>query len=110
MIYFIVFLIFFGALLTAGHFAWTVPRQQEARLLTGRLRELRARSGARTKAAPDLLRREQRGALAFLGDFLTWVAPLRRLQEHIQQADLKYRAPEVASLCILIAAVTYGFF
>ena len=71
------------------------------------MRELRARSSARSRLAPDLLRHEQRGSLAVLGDFISWLGVLRRLQSYIDQANLKYRAAEVVAFCVLIAIGTY---
>jgi tight adherence protein B len=61
----------------------------------------------RTRAASDLVRQEKRGSLAAFGDFFQWLGPLRRLQEYIHQADLKYRAPEVFSLCVIVAVAFY---
>ena len=108
MFTFIAFLIFSGALLAAGYYVWTVPQQQESQVLVARLRELRTRSGVRTRSsAPDLIRREHRGALAAVGDFVEWVGVIRRLQAFIDQADLKYRASEVASLCFIIFVAGY---
>jgi tight adherence protein B len=109
MIVFISFLIFTGALLGAGYYVWSVPAQEMGNALAGRLRELRARSNGR-RGATDLVRREERGALAFLGDFFTWIGLLRRLQEFIEQANLRYRAPEVFTLCIILAIGTYFAF
>src|SRR5438552_14428909 len=107
MFVFIAFLIFTGALFAAAWYLFAVPQQAAQDVLAGRLRELRARSGTRIKAAPDLLRREQRGSLAYLGDLLGWVAVLRRLQTYIDQANLKYRAAEVLALCVIIAVSSY---
>src|SRR5438552_18362468 len=104
MFVFIAFLIFTGALFAAAWYLFAVPQQAAQQVLAGRLRELRARSGTRTRTAPDLLRREQRGSLAYLGDFVGWVAVLRRLQTYIDQANLKYRAAEVVAPCALICA------
>jgi tight adherence protein B len=106
---FIAFLIFSGALLAAGYYTWTVPQRQANQLLIGRLRELRARSGGgtRTRSAPDLVLREKESAFAFLGKFLDWIGPVRRLQETIMQANLKYRASDVLALCFAIAVVVY---
>ena len=88
-----------------------VPQRETADLVTARLRELRAHSGVRSRsAAPDLLRREQRGSFAFLGDFVSWVGVLRRLQQYIEQANLKYRAADVFSICIITALASYVFF
>lgn len=101
------FLIFTGVLLGAAYYAFSVPQQQAQQVLAVRLRELRSRSSGRSKAAPDLLRREERGALAFLGDLIGWVRLLRLLQQYIDQANLKYRAAEVFALAILLAFGTY---
>src|SRR5208282_2889396 len=107
MFLFISFLIFTGALGAAAYYVWYVPREQAQELLASRLRELRVSGGARIRAATDLVRREQRGSLAFLGDFVSWVGVLRRLQLYIDQANLKYRAAEVFALCVIIAVVVY---
>jgi tight adherence protein B len=105
---FIAFVIFSGALLGAGYYVWTVPQQQAQNMLAGRLRELRARGGGgRTRSAPDLINREKESAFAFLGNFLAWIGPVRRLQESITQANLKYRASDVLALGVGIAIVVY---
>jgi tight adherence protein B len=109
----VAFLIFAAALSGAGYLVWHVPQQESEELLAGRLRELRARSGVRRRSTPDLFKREKRGPLAALGDFVSWIGVLRRLQMHIDQANLKYRAAEVFTLVVLIAApayVVFGFF
>jgi tight adherence protein B len=103
----VAFLIFTGALLAAGYYVWTVPRQEAQQVLVGRLRELRVQTGGRSRAGTDLLRREQRGSLALLGDFVSWIGVLRRLQQYIDQANLKYRAAETFALCILLAVLSY---
>src|SRR3954447_5962665 len=103
----VAFVIFTLALCAAGYYVWTVPQQQAEQVLAMRLRELRVASGGRARSAPDLLKREKRGTLAFLGDFFQWIGLLRRLQEYIQQANLKYRATEVFSLCVILAVSTY---
>ena len=95
--------IFTGALLGAGYLVWAVPQRDYRRRLVARLREVRAHLGPRSRAAPNLVRQEQRGALAFLGDFIAWVGVIRRLQEYIQQANLSYRAADVIVVCMLIA-------
>jgi tight adherence protein B len=107
MFLFISFLIFTGALGAAAYYVWYVPREHAQELLASRLRELRVSGGARIRAATDLVRREQRGSLAFLGDFVSWIGVLRRLQLYIDQANLKYRAAEVFSLCLIIAVAVY---
>jgi tight adherence protein B len=100
----VAFLIFSVALFAAGYYVWSVPQQAAEQMLGTRLRELRAHARGRTKAAPDLLRREHRGAFAFVGDLVTWIGVLRRLQELIEQANLKYRAADVFGLSVLLAA------
>jgi tight adherence protein B len=107
MYLFIAFLIFSGALFAAAYYVWVAPQQEQNQVLIARLRELRARSSIRTRSAPALIRQEQRGALAAIGDFFEWVGAIRRLQELINQADLKYRAPEVASLAMILFLVVY---
>jgi tight adherence protein B len=107
MLVVIAFLIFSGALFGAAYMVFHVPQQESEQILVGRLRELRARSGVRAKAAPDLIKRDSRGPLASLGDFVSWLGILRRLQMYIDQANLKYRAAEVFTLSVLLTA---GFF
>lgn len=107
MFFFIAFLIFSGALAAAGYYAWSVPQQLAQEILAIRLRELRVSSGMRTRAPSDLVRREQRGRFALLGDFVAWIGLLRRLQEYIDQANLKYRATDVFALCLIIAVAVY---
>lgn len=98
------FLIFLTAFLIAGHFAFRVPQQQKAGVLQQRLRELRVRSGgARTSSRGDLVRREEAGTFAFLADFFSWSGAIGRLQEVINQADLKYRAIDV----VAVSAITF---
>ncbi len=110
MFLFVAFLIFTGALCAAGYYLFTIPRQEASQVLAGRLRDLRVRSSGRSRTAPDLLQRETRGSLAFLGDFISWLGVLRRLQLTINQANLKYRAADVAVLCALIAIGLYLIF
>jgi hypothetical protein len=76
-------------------------------MLGARLRELRAHMRGRSKGASELLRREQRGTFAFLGDLVTWVAMLRRLQEMISQANLKYRAADVFGFSLALAGASF---
>ena len=65
--------------------------------LAGRLRELRAESRASgaSRAAGPVDPASSRGSFAFLGDFVSWLGVLRRLQTYIEQANLKYRAADV---------------
>lgn len=101
------FLVFCAAMFAAGYYVWTVPQQHAADALTARMRELRARGNVRSRGATDLVRQEQRGALAFLGDFVAWIGVIRRLQAYIDQANLQYRAPEVAALCAILAGAMF---
>src|SRR3954467_11485416 len=106
----VAFLIFSVAMFAAGYYIWSVPQQAAEQVLGVRLRELRAHARGRTKSAPDLLRREHRGSFAFLGDFVAWIGVLRRLQEIIEQANLKYRAADVFGLCLLLGIGSFlGF-
>ncbi len=106
MFFAVAFLIFAVALYTAGYYIWTVPQQQAEQMLGGRLRELRAHM-RRSKSAPELLRTEHRGTFAFLGDLVTWVGMLRRLQETIDQANLKYRAADVFGLSVVFGVLAF---
>lgn len=106
--FFISFLIFSGALFAAAYYVWVIPANASADVLQQRMRELRARTGQRRRGgAADLIRREERGTFAAIGDFLTWVGPLRRLQEIIDQANLKYRSTDVFVVSVGIALVVY---
>lgn len=107
MFLFLAFLIFTGAMGVAAYYVWSVPQQQTEELLVRRLRELRASSGSVARTSGDLVRREEQGRFALLGNFVSWLGLLRRLQEYIDQANLKYRAPEVLAVCIGTAVVTY---
>ncbi|HML16952.1 MAG TPA: type II secretion system F family protein [Bryobacteraceae bacterium] len=105
----IAFLIFTVALGVAGYYAWSVPRHQEQDILLGRLRELRV-GGARSGNSGDLVRHEQRGSLAPVGDFLVWIGGVRRLQDYIDQANLKYRAADVFALSVILAMAAFLLF
>ena len=87
--------IFSVAMYIAAYYVWTVPQQEAQRALGSRMRGLRAQMRGRDTSAPQLMRREERGSFAFLGDLVTWVGVLRRLQDLIDQANLKYRAADV---------------
>src|SRR6266403_1306252 len=101
------FLFFSIALLLAGYYVWSVPQQQASDSLTVRLREMRTQSRSGARAPSDLIQREHRGSLAFLGDFFAWLGVMRRLQTYIVQANLKYRAADVVGLSLALAI---GFF
>lgn len=110
MFLFAAFLIFSGALAAAGYYAWSVPKREEHEILATRLRELGVPGSARTRPTGDLLRRERRGRFAPLTDFVAWIGPVRRLQQYIDQANLKYRAPEVLGLSVTVALLSYFVF
>jgi tight adherence protein B len=103
----IAFALFSVVLYSVGYYLWSVPEQHAADYLGGRLRELRAHMRTRSAKSPELLRREHRGNFAFLGDLVTWVGVFRRLQETIQQADLKYRAADVFGLSLALGVSTF---
>src|SRR4051812_42366448 len=106
----IVGVLFSIALYAAGYYVWSVPQQEAESHLSARLRELRAHMRSRNQKSPELLRRHHRGSFAFLGDLVTWVGVLRRLQETIEQANLKYRAADVFGVSLMLAVGTFLFF
>ncbi len=99
--------LFSVALYAAGYYVWSIPEQEASERLGSRLRELRAHMRSRSQKAPELLRREHRGQFAFLGDLVTWVGVLRRLQTVIEQANLKYRAADVFGLSVALAVCCF---
>lgn len=109
---FVTFLIFSGALFAAAYYVWAVPSQAAEEDLGRRLRELRARGGAgrRTRAASDIVRSEQRGTFSYFTEFVEWVGVLRRLQEIIDQANLKYRAVDVFAISVIVGLAVYVAF
>jgi tight adherence protein B len=98
--------IFSAALMTCGHYIWSAPQQSEREMLVTRLRDLRANMMSRPRHM-ELIRQEHRGSLAFLGDLVTWVGVFRRLQEMIDQANLKYRAADVFGLSVLLGVAAF---
>ena len=106
----ITFLIFSVALFTAGYYVWTAPQQEASQILGGRLRELRASVRGRGRGSRELVRTTERGVFGFLGDVVKWVGVLRRLQELIDQANLKYRAADVFALSVLLAVGAFIVF
>ena len=98
---------FSKAFAAAAYYAFSVPQQRAHDVLSARLRDLRLAGGGRTRGPGDLVRRDRRGVLAPLGDFVTWIAGLARLQQYIDQANLKYRATEVFALSVIIAISVY---
>jgi len=108
----VAFLLFSGALFGVAYYVWVVPQQEAARNLDTRLRGVRTalRSG-KERGASDLMRSAQRrGAFAFLGDFVEWLGVVRRLQVYITQANLAYRAADVAGISIAIVLIAYLIF
>src|SRR5262245_2197559 len=99
-------IIFSAALLAGGYYVWSAPDQAERQLLGARLRELRANMPSQARQSA-LIRQEHRSSLAFLGDLVTWVGVLRRLQEIIKQANLKYRAADVFGLSLALALASF---
>ena len=89
---------------------WSVPKQEEHEVLATRLRELRVPGSSRARGPSNLLKQERRGQFAPLTDFVAWIGPVRRLQLYIGQANLKYRAPEVLGLSVMIAVASYFIF
>src|SRR5947207_11548459 len=106
----VAFALFTVALLIAGYYVWSVPEQQASDALATRLRELRTQTRTGTRAPSDLVKREYRGPFAFLGDFVSWLGVMRRLQAYIVQANLKYRAADVVGLSIAIALIAFLLF
>ncbi|MEP7363303.1 MAG: type II secretion system F family protein [Acidobacteriota bacterium] len=104
----VAFVVFTGALLAAAYYAWSVPQQQETDAISNRLRELRVRTGApRRTTSADLLRSENKGTFAFMAEFMGWFRVLGRLQEMIDQANLKYRAVDVMVVSLILFVATY---
>jgi tight adherence protein B len=103
----VAFFIFAASFGGVAYYVWVIPQQEQEQILAARLRDLRGNVRSRTRSSPDLLRREDRGSFAFLGNIFEWIAPLRRLQVYIKQANLKYRAQEVFVVCIVTVVVVY---
>jgi tight adherence protein B len=111
----VAFLLFGGAFFAAGYYVFAVPEKAAAGTLQQRLRELRAIStgGERRTSRADLVRREERGSFAWLGELISWGGALARLQNRINQADMKYRAADVFGLMMLLFVgcfLVFGFF
>lgn len=107
------FALFTVALFIAAHYAFKLPQQASDDKLLARLRDVRGRAtaGQRVRAGgSDLIRRESKGTFQFFAAFLDWVKPLKRLQQIIDQADLKYRATDVFTISVIIFLVMFGFF
>ena len=103
MFLFVAFLIFSGALAGAGYYVWSVPKQEEHEILCHPLARIArcpaALANPRDPTGPICCRPRtaRAGCFAARSDrfFVAWIGPVRRLQTYIDQANLKYRAPEV---------------
>lgn len=106
---FLLCLVFFSvAGWLAAHYVWRIPQRQEEERLNVRMRELRARAAVqRQRTGGDLLRRESVGTFSF-ATFLDWVKPLKRLQQIIEQANLKYRATDVFTVSVILFVVIFA--
>ena len=107
------FILFTVALFIGAHYAFKAPQQAVEDKLLVRLRDVRGRAtaGQRTRnSGSDLIRRENQGTFAVFATFLDWVKPLKRLQQLIHQADLKYRATDVFTISVIVFLVMFGFF
>lgn len=94
---------------TAAHYVWRIPQREEEARLQARMRELRARAAVqRQRTGGDLLRRESQGTFAVFATFLDWVKPLKRLQQIIDQANLKYRATDVFTVSLILFLVVFA--
>ncbi len=105
MTFLLIGVLFTAALYGAAHYVWAIPEQQRAAALVRRMGELRL--AARRPAGPNLERRDHRGAFSFLEDFVQWLGLIRRLQEMIDQANLKHRAGNTVALMILLLAIGF---
>lgn len=107
---FLLCLVFFSAAgWMAAHYVWRIPERAEQERLNARMRELRARTAVqRQRTGGDLLRRESTGTFAFFASFLDWVKPLKRLQQIIEQANLKYRATDVFTVSVILFVLVFG--
>ena len=104
---FVAFLVFSGALFGVAWYVWTVPQKAEQRTVSARLRELRGTTRDRSKGEPSLLRSEDKAKFGGMAQYVSWIGILRRLQLNITQANLKYRATDVALVSIGIVIVIY---
>jgi len=101
-------LIFSGSLFGVAWYVWAVPQQQASRTLAGRLRELRGASrSSSANSAPSLLRTESKTRFVSLAGIVSWIGVLRRLQVIISQANLKYRATDVALFSLGLVVAVY---
>ncbi len=104
------FLIFSSALFGVAWYAWVTPRQAASRAVAVRLREVRGAARASSSSAPSLLRKENEARFASFAGFVSWIGVFRRLQTTISQANLKYRATDVALVSLGLAAAVFLIF
>jgi tight adherence protein B len=108
MLFVLSFVIFSMAMFGVAYYVWVVPQQEAARQFEARLRTVRTSAGAgRARGASDLIHRERRGSFAFLGDFISWLGVVNRLQVFIRQANLTWRAADIVGICIAITVLSY---
>ena len=67
----VAFIVFSCALFGMAYYVWAIPRQDEGHILAMRLRDIRGNVRSRARSSPDLLRRENLGSFAFLGNLST---------------------------------------
>jgi tight adherence protein B len=111
-LFFISGILFSAAFYYVGRRIWQQPLQAENEALQQRLREVRLRMGAARsrRGGANILRRQEAGRFASLAGFLEWMGPLRRLQQLITQADLRYKATDVFVICLGIFFVSFLLF
>jgi tight adherence protein B len=97
-------ILFTVALYAAAHYVWVIPEQHRAQALAHRMAELRVQT---PHAGPELVRRQQGGSFSFLEDLVKWAGLIRRFQDAIDQANLKYRAGNVVFLLLLLLGIGY---
>src|SRR5580704_10697227 len=108
MFFFISFLLFSGAFFGTAYYVWSVPRKAAALDLDTRLRGVRSSArSSKARGASDLVTRERRGTFAGLGDFVSWPGIVDRLQVYIRQANLGWRAADVAAISLGMALLVY---
>jgi len=111
MLFVLSFVIFSLAMFGVAYYVWVVPQQEAARRFEARLRSVRSgASVGRNRGASDLIQRERRGSFAFLGDFISWLGVVDRLQVFIRQANLTWRAADIVGISIAILVLSYVIF
>ena len=109
MFFFAAFTIFTLALFGVAWYVWAIPEREAQRALESRLRGARVGHGDK-RVAMNLVRRERRGAFQFLAEFLGWMRIIQRLQTHIDQANLQWRAADVVGICGASMLASYVIF